>query len=86
MDIKNLTNGGAIGGKQGAGGIYFFDIFLYYFINAIIKTYISSFCCCLRYIFTHSSCYSFLVKTVEKFETLHSLYSQLSKEVYKYTL
>ena len=44
MDIKNFTNWGG----KGAGGIYFFDIFLYYFINVIIKTlYISSFCCCL---------------------------------------
>ena len=33
------------------GSIYFFDIFLYYFINVIIKTYIGSFCCCVCYIF-----------------------------------
>ena len=40
------------GGGKGAGEIYFFDIFLYYIINVIIKMlYISSFCCCLSYIF-----------------------------------
>ena len=51
MDIKKITNGGA-SGRPGACGIHFFDIFLYYFFNVIIKTlYISSFCCCLRYIF-----------------------------------
>ena len=44
MDIKIFRNGGAAGGRPGAGGIYFFDIILYYFINVIIKTvYISSF-------------------------------------------
>ena len=43
---------------MGKGGIYFFDIFLYYFINVIIKTlYISSFCRFVVYVlyFTHSS-------------------------------
>ena len=51
MDIKNFTNWAGQGGRPGAGEIYFFDIFLYYFINVMIKTlYISSFCG-LRYIF-----------------------------------
>ena len=37
MVIKNYTNWG---GSIGAGGIYLFDIFLYYFINVIIKNII----------------------------------------------
>ena len=53
MDIKNLTNrrGGTREQAPWVGG-FFFYIFLYYLINVIIKTlYISSFCCCLHYIF-----------------------------------
>ena len=66
IDIKYFTNEGGQGGRPGEGGIYFFDIFLYYFINVIIKTlYISSFCC-LRYIFYTLfilMCFSLLLKS-----------------------
>ena len=36
MDIKIFINLGGQGGRPGAGVIYFFDIFQYYFINVII--------------------------------------------------
>ena len=39
MDIKIFTNGeGGQGGWLEAGGIFLFDMLLYYFINVIIKT------------------------------------------------
>ena len=47
---------GGLEGRPGEGGIYFFDIFLYYLINVIIKTlYISSFIVVYVIYFTHSS-------------------------------
>ena len=52
LKFLEIWEGGRKGGRPGVGGIYFFDIFLYYFINVMIKTlYIISFSGCLRHIF-----------------------------------
>ena len=60
MDIKIFLKGGGQGDGL-EGGLIFFTYLLYYFINVMIKTYISNFIVVYIMYFTHSLFYYVLM-------------------------